>query len=129
MAVSNKFIVDASFVLAFLLPDEKHEDVDLVFNKYKEGAIKLSSTPLLPFEVANGLKLAVSRKRIDTKYALNRLKEFLNYKISLKGVDFFEVFGVAQRNNLTVYDACYLYLAKEGKLKLLTRDITLQRLA
>lgn len=129
MAVSiKKYTVDASFVLSFLLPDENHQGVDHFFNQYKTGIIELLSTPLLPFEVVNGLKLAVIRKRIDERYAKSRIREFFNYQIKLRGVDFFEVFELAKKHNLTVYDACYLYNAKDNKTQLLTQDEALQKL-
>lgn len=129
MAVSKRYIIDASFVLSFLLPDEKHQHVDQVFNQYKDGTVELLSVPLLPFEVVNGLKLAVLRKRIDTKYALNRMKEFFDYKISLRGVDFFEAFEMAKKHSLTIYDACYLYQAQNLKTQLLTLDVALQKIS
>lgn len=129
MAASKKYIVDASFVLSFLLPDESHASIDHFLNQYKTGLIDFLSIPLLPFEVVNGLKLAVLRKRINSKYAKERMKEFFNYNIKLAGVDFFEVFDLAQKTNLTVYDACYLYLSKLKKLQLLTSDQALQKLA
>lgn len=128
-ANTKKYIVDASFVLSFLLPDEKHEAVDQVFNQYKAGIIDLWSNFLLPFEVINGLSLAVIRKRIDTKYARERMKEFLDYGINLIQVDFFAVFDLAQKHNLTIYDSAYYYLAKQEKTQLLTTDQALQKLA
>lgn len=128
-ASTKKYIVDASFVLSFLLPDEKHEDVDQVFNQYKAGIIDLWSSLLLPFEVVNGLKLAVARDRINTKYAKERMKEFLDYGINMIPVEFFNVFDLAQKHNLTVYDAVYYFLAKQEKTQLLTKDEALQKLA
>lgn len=129
MAANKKYIVDASLILSFLLPDEDHTEVDQFFNQYETGAVNFLSTPLLPFEVLNGLKLAVVRKRINTKYAKERMKEFFNYNIKLESVDFFEVFNLAQKHNLTVYDASYLYLSRIQKTQLLTTDEALQKLA
>lgn len=127
-ANSKQYIVDASFVLSFLLPDEQHEDIDQFFNQYKTGLIRFLSTPLLPFEVINGLSMAVIRKRIDTKYARERIKEFLDYGINSVQVDFFAVFDFAQKHSLTIYDASYYFLAKQEKTQLLTTDQALQKL-
>lgn len=129
VANTKKYIVDASFVLSFLLPDERHEFIDQIFNQYKAGIIGLWSTLLLPFEVVNGLKLAVIRERINTKYAKERMKEFFDYGIHIIPVDFLAVFDLAQKHNLTVYDATYYYLAKQEKTQLLTKDEALQKLA
>ncbi|MBI2020010.1 type II toxin-antitoxin system VapC family toxin [Candidatus Daviesbacteria bacterium] len=127
-ASGKKYIVDASFVLSFLLPDEKHEDVDQFFNQYKGGIIDLWSTALLPFEVVNGLKLAVDRKRISTKYAKERMREFFDYGITLYSVNLFEVFDLSQKHELTIYDAGYYFLAKQEKTHLLTKDEKLDKL-
>lgn len=116
------YVVDASFVIAFLMPDEASLDVDVYFNQYKSGLTNLISSPLLPFEVANGLQVAVARKRITLDYSKKRLQEFLNYRIEIKKVDFMKVFIMAQKQNLTCYDASYLYLSKKEKLPLLTLD-------
>lgn len=123
-----RYIVDASFVLAFLLPDEYNEDVDIIFNQFKAGITELSSTPLLHFEVANGLEVAQLRKRISLSYCKERLKEFINYRINLTDVDLISVLDLAQKDNLTVYDACYLYLSKSEGIPLLTLDKKLQDL-
>ena len=49
--------VDASFILAYLLPDEKTPDEKL-FAQHNDGEIQFISTYLLPFEVLNSLKCA-----------------------------------------------------------------------
>lgn len=122
-------VIDASFVLAFLFPDEDYPEVDMSFNQFKAGLVDFITSPLLPFEVANSLNLAQRRKRIDLGYARARLKEFLDYGIEVEKVDFLESLELAQRYNLTVYDASYLYLAKKYKLELLSLDKKLLKLS
>jgi len=78
MAESTKvsFIVDASYVLAFLLPDEQTEEAEATFLAFGEGNITLSSPDLLPYEVVNTLAAAVVRKRITKQQAQMLLEQF-----------------------------------------------------
>ncbi len=120
---TNRLVVDASFVLSFLLPDEViPEEIDSYFEQFKNGEIEIISSALIHFEVINGLKMAFARKRISLEYCNDRITEFLNYEIEIKLVDFDQVFQLALKENLTVYDASYLYLAKTESIPLLTLD-------
>ena len=121
-------VVDASFVLCFLMPDEYDFEVNLFFNQYKSGLINIISTTFLSFEVINGLKTALLRKRIDKNYALSRIREFLDYEIEVQIIDFTKTFLLASQYNLTIYDASYLHLAKLNRVPLLTLDEKLKRL-
>lgn len=124
MAVNPKtaYVVDASFVLAFLMPDETSLEADSFFKQFKDGQIDLISSQLLPYEVINGFKTAFISKRVKLDYCKDRIQEFLDYKIETREVDFMEVFLLAKKNNLTVYDATYLYLAIKNHYFLLTLD-------
>lgn len=127
-ANTKVFVVDASFILSYLLPDERIMNTDLIFKKFQSGQITFLSTKLLPFEVLNSLKQAVIRKRISNPKATQLMKVFLDYHIFVEGVDFNETFQLALNTDLTVYDASYLYLAKENSLELLTLDDRLKKL-
>ena len=50
-------------------------------------------------------------------------------EIELLPVEFIEVFKLAEKKNLTIYDAGYLWLAKSRKVKLQTLDKQLQKTA
>lgn len=125
--ISN-YIIDSSFILGYLLPDENTKKVEIIFEKYKEGKVNFFASPLLSFEVANGLKSAVVRKRIDSKKAQTLIKDFINITITFVDVDFSEVLEKSLQYNLSVYDASYVWLAQEKKLPLLTLDKHLQKL-
>ena len=126
--IKKTFVVDASFVLAFLMPDENHLETDPFFNQFKSSLINLITSRILPFEVTNGLKSALLRKRVTRGYCLNRMKEFLNYQIEIKEVNFKEVFLLAEKHDLTTYDASYLWLSKQNYAPLLTFDKKLRKL-
>lgn len=124
--IKSQIVVDASFVLAFLLK-ERVERIDLVFEKYKDNKIALVSTEFLPYEVGNGIRTAVIRKKLTKKGAFQLYKQFLLLKITLSKVNYQKVLSTALSKNLSFYDASYLTLAKNLSAKLLTLDKVLQK--
>lgn len=59
---TKAYIIDASFVLAYLLPDENVALVDRVFASQITGKFMLHAPSLLSFEVTNGLYAAYLKK-------------------------------------------------------------------
>ena len=113
-------VIDSSFMLCYLLPDEQHEEVQKVFDTYKTGELDLVSLPLFPFEVINGIYAAVLSKRLERTVAEELITEFLKLPIMYEQVNLLEVFKVAQENRISVYDASYLFLARQKQIPLLT---------
>lgn len=126
---TKKFIIDASFILSFLLPDEEDKSVREVFDQYKLGEVDFLSPPILPFEVLNGLKSALRSKRIDRRIGTALLNKFSNIKIAYLDVDYAEVLDRALKKDLSIYDASYVWLAKEYDISLLTLDRNLSKIA
>ena len=122
----NTFVLDTSFVLAYLLPDEKERSVDEMFSKFEENKISFIAPHLLAYEITNGLRSAVVQKRQSPKTAELLLDSFLNMGILFERVNEKEVFRLALKNNITSYDAAYVWLAKSKKTKLLTLDERLE---
>ena len=87
--ISSQIVVDASAMLAKLLPDEKTlAQIKDYFNLFSRGKISFMAPVLLPFEVANGLRSAVKQKRLTEKTAAKLLDEFLKLDISYRRIDF-----------------------------------------
>lgn len=122
------YAIDASYVLAFLLPDEKTASSDDLFARYSRGECKLIAPQLLPFEVLNGLKSALSRKRLKRETAEQLARGFFDLQIPLHDIDFESAFQIAQQHNLSLYDAAYIQLARATRAPLLTLDTRLQKL-
>lgn len=121
-------VVDASFILAFLLPDEKLS-AEALFDQLEKSEVKFFSVKLLPFEVLNSIKIAIKRKRLKTNLANRLVRKFFALKIELLSINYKESFSLAIKENLTVYDAAYLWLAKNKKVKLQTLDKQLKKIA
>lgn len=122
-------VVDSSFILSYLLPDESENSVESVFTSLENGSVRFVSTPLLPFEVINGLRSAVKRKRYTVPEAMILLKNFLALPIEIQEVEFSQTFALAAEEDLSAYDAAYLWLAKEYRLKLFSLDKRLIQVA
>ncbi|MBI4009175.1 type II toxin-antitoxin system VapC family toxin [Candidatus Roizmanbacteria bacterium] len=121
------FVIDSSFVLAFLL-DEGNKDVESVFERQAKHEVKFVAPSLLKYEVGNSLRSKVLRKKVEKSRAFLLFENFHELDIVEEDVDYFEVLKLAVLNNLSFYDASYLYLVKQLKIKLLTLDQTLQKI-
>lgn len=125
----DRAVVDSSFVLSFLLPDESISEVEDVFDKYFAGQVILIAPIFLNFEVFNGLYTAILKHRIGFKLAQKLGEKFLSLNITLLEIDYLKSFGLAAKESVTFYDASFLYLAKEEDLELLTLDKGLKKFA
>lgn len=129
MAGNTNAIIDASFILAFLLPDESIQEVEETMARAKEKEINLFSPLLLPFEIFNCLRTSVLRNRITIDLGREIGETFFNLGIALEVVDFSSTLSFATQKNLSFYDASYVWLAKSKKLPLFSLDKRMQKLA
>jgi len=123
MAGSNLFVVDSSYILSVLLPDEKRlpaakNNLKLITSEKN----KIISSPLLEFEVGNGIRSALLRKRIKSNSPSILIKNFNLLPIKIEKIDNERVLSISITNNLSFYDATYLFLAKSRNAVLLTLD-------
>jgi predicted nucleic acid-binding protein len=126
MAEINKVVVvDASVVLSWLLPDEKITGKsNKLYEKYVVGEVRLLAPDLLWYEVVNGIRSAVVRKRINKKIGKEAVVKFSELGLEFKdqsGV-FGKVLEISLKYDLSIYDASYVALAKEVGSKLFTFD-------
>ena len=126
--INGEVVVDASFILAFLLPDERVEQVDEIFDLYEAGKIALLSTKLLPFEILNGLRNSMLRRRITKFVASGLLSEFFRLKITFEEIEYEKMFLLSLKADLSVYDASYVFLARSKSVPLFTLDKKLTNL-
>ncbi|MBU1322914.1 type II toxin-antitoxin system VapC family toxin [Patescibacteria group bacterium] len=125
MAGNTKIVVDASVVLNWLLPDEKKAaQTNRIFDNLHKRKIHLIAPILLMYEVINGLRSTGLRKRMSNKEINEAISVFMDLKIKLLSQDNQgeAIINTALKLNLTGYDAAYVQLAKDLKVKLLTLD-------
>ena len=113
------FVVDASVVGSWLLPDENHPEAVTALDRLKDDEAFAPS--LLWFELRNLLLANERRRRItasQTAVALNLVQELPLRFDSQPDSD--TTLQLARAHKLTVYDAVYLELALRRRLPLVT---------
>jgi len=123
-------VVDASFTVALVLPDEARPPASMVALLEKGGAVVPA---LWPIEVGNTLVMAERRRGIPAA-ALDRIAgklAALPIAIDERPVmeTWLAVIALATSHRLAVYDAAYLELAKRLRLPLATLDRDLRKAA
>ncbi|MBW7923319.1 MAG: type II toxin-antitoxin system VapC family toxin [Burkholderiaceae bacterium] len=123
-------VLDASVVLAWLLPDERSDEARTLIHHGVRERIRAPS--LLLLEVANALRTAERRGRLRPAARRDLLDDFLSLPIALEPVSSSAVLRadeLASRHSLTAYDAGYLELALSSRSALATFDEALKRAA
>jgi predicted nucleic acid-binding protein len=124
-------VVDSSITLAWYFLDETTRATDGVLDRVAdEGGIV---PPLRRFEVANGLQIAVRRKRIGAAYCDQVFARLNQLPITLdrasNDLAWSTTILLSERHQLTVYDTAYLELANRRGEELATLDAALARAA
>lgn len=117
-------VLDASVTIAWYFEDEHNAGTDAVLDRIiADGALVPS---LWKIEVANGLQMALRRKRIDRPYRDQALKQLEALPIETDPETALHAWsagiGLADQYGLTLYDAVYLELAIRRQLPLATLD-------
>jgi Predicted nucleic acid-binding protein, contains PIN domain len=114
-----KAVVDCSYLIeAFESP--KSERFNWIFESESRNELCFALPELLYYEIGN-VMLSKCKKHIFDTMAARESLSFLSFAHK-KEVDFIKVFDLAQKHNLTFYDASYLQLAIDLKVPLATYD-------
>jgi predicted nucleic acid-binding protein len=89
----------------------------------------LLAPPMMPYEVANALRVKVRRdpKRRDALFG--QFRDFLEVPVESCAVDLEAVASFGLQHGLTVYDASYIWLALSRDAGLVTLDRQMARIA
>jgi len=125
------FVVDASVVLAWVMPDEQNPYADdLAVNL---GADEICAPHHWQLEVANTLVGAERKGRLSSLDREAACVAIANLPLETdgdsKGFAFTDTLHLARKHNLTTYDAAYLELAIRRKLPIATLDQELRKAA
>ena len=115
-------VLDASLTLSWFFKDERTPGADAVLTEVTENGAVVPA--LWRLEVANALQMAVRRKRIDAAFrdlALTQLSR-LSISADTDAYAWTVILQLADRFQLTLYDAAYLELASRRGLPLATLD-------
>jgi predicted nucleic acid-binding protein len=115
-------VVDASAVVAVLFNEVTRE---AVVARLRGSA--LCAPALLEFEVANACLKKIRAAPGERRLLLEAFALLKELSISLEAVDLAEAVTLAERTNLSLYDASYLWLARALDAELVTLDDKLGR--
>ena len=117
-------VLDASLTLSWFFKDERTPGADAVLTEVTERGAVVPA--LWRLEVANALQMALRRKRIDAAFRDAALTQLSRLSISADpDTDAYAwtvTLQLADRFQLTLYDAAYLELAVRRGLPLATLD-------
>jgi predicted nucleic acid-binding protein len=122
-------VVDASITLAWVFADESSDLADRALGRLEQDTALVPA--IWPLEVANGLRTAERRGRLDladvsyVRELLQSLPVEIENGSMVTGLG--EVTDLARQLDLTAYDAAYLALAARRGVALATVDERLRR--
>ncbi|MBB4350438.1 MULTISPECIES: type II toxin-antitoxin system VapC family toxin [Rhizobiaceae] len=115
------FVVDASVACSWVLPDEASTIGDTAYARLQTNRALVPD--LFWHEARNVLMMTYRPKRIDFAMVATAMAMLRMLPIRTLGQPHDQpIFTLAERHNLTAYDAAYLALALETKLPLATLD-------
>lgn len=117
-------VVDASVTLAWCLADEADEYADTILERVvAESAVAPAHWPL---EVANGIRTAERRNRIEEHEVGDVARLLSGLGVEIVPVELttalWSVLDLAREHGLSTYDAVYMGLAQHRGLALATLD-------
>lgn len=123
MVKAHRLVVDASVVIASLLPDEPYRAAALsVLTRFLSDTLELLTLPLLRYEVTNAVWRALKAGRVKLRDAEEALKEFEAFNIPEGEISSVEALRLAHTYNRSAYDSAYLALAQAEQIPLITAD-------
>jgi predicted nucleic acid-binding protein len=118
------FVIDASVLLAWLLPDEVDERAEAIVRML--ASTSALAPALWPMEIRNAFLVAERRKRLDPATTRDLIAILSTYPVEIDdGIDLDRATEIARAHRLTIYDAAYLELAVRRRLPLATLDARL----
>jgi predicted nucleic acid-binding protein len=123
------FVLDCSVTLPWFLEDERTAFTDSLLFAAKRTEYWVPGIWCLEFP--NALLVAERRRRIERSHRIEALEQIprLQIRIDSEPIDLKLVSGVAEKHQLSTYDAAYLELALRRGLGLVTLDRELAQAA
>jgi predicted nucleic acid-binding protein len=123
------FVVDASVTLPWFLVDERTSFTDSLLDAINR--VEYWAPSIWRLEIPNALLVAEKKRRIDRARRLEALDQAsrLRIKVDPELPDMLAISAVAERCQLSTYDAAYLELAMRLGFGIITLDQQLARAA
>lgn len=123
------FVLDSSVALAWVLPDESNPTLDRLCDRLTDDIALVP--PVWPLEIGNVLLIAVKRGRLTVKDRIRLVRELRALPVEIDGTfterSLEETLALAQKYDLTTYDASYIELALRRDVSLASLDNRLRK--
>lgn len=124
--LTTLYILDASVAVKWVLSGELYdENAAKVKDDFVSNVSELCAPSLIMHEVANSVWKALKRKRIPEEKGQETLRFLDDLQVPLHELNWnevSEVLTIASKLDITVYDACYLFLSEKMEAQLITAD-------
>jgi predicted nucleic acid-binding protein len=122
VAKKKELVVDASVVTKWFLDEPNSVDAIRLRDDFATGRIKLAVPTLLFYEVVNALRFSAAFSEAELLVATRSLSTYQFGIWRPRGKLLELAAELSLREDLTVYDACYLGLARRIGSKVVTGD-------
>jgi predicted nucleic acid-binding protein len=122
VAKKSEYVVDASIVTKWYLVETNSDQSIKLRDEFATGRLRLTVPTLLFYEVTNALRFSGVFSEIDLALAAKSLSKYRFGIWRPRGKLLELSVQLSVREDITVYDACYVALAKRLKTKLVTED-------
>jgi predicted nucleic acid-binding protein len=130
--MSKRFVLDASLAISWCLQEEQTSATEAIFNSLAQTGSALIPSLWL-WEINNALWMAERSGRLEAKKRHQQVALLQKLPINVDEDAPRQAWGdtssLAQRYNLTVYDAAYLEIALRHGLPLASLDTSLRKAA
>lgn len=122
MAKKKQYVVDSSIVTKWFLVEPGSELATGLRDDFATGRVGLVVPTLLFYEVMNALRFSGQYDQANLTFAARSLSKY-QFGIWRPKGKLLELSGILSlRQDLTVYDACYVALAQRMHTKVITED-------
>jgi predicted nucleic acid-binding protein len=112
-----EIVTDVSAIMAVLLYEPERDAIIAVTEGHE-----IVGPKCIPWEVGNAFSVAIKRRRITLRKAVNALTAFETIPIRYFDTDIIQAIRIASRYQVYAYDAYYLECAVRHRKPLLTLD-------
>ena len=115
-----EIVVDTSVVVKWYIPEQHHEQARALRDAYLDGKFDLIAPALMPFEAINVLKYSGHYEGNRLEEASKSLPEYGIELVPFNNTG--PVAEIANKLDITIYDAAYIALAQKLETKAYTAD-------
>jgi len=122
VAKKDEFVVDASVVTKWFLVEPDSLEAIRLRDDFATGLIKLTVPTLMFYEVINALRFSNEFGEAELRLAAKSLSKYRFGMWRPRGKLLELSAELSLREEMTVYDACYVALARRIESKVITED-------